>query len=400
MANLNSAGCSAARWEADGHVIEVTETLAGWLEETPCSTIHDVVIGLPPDYASYVGHEREFTLARGRRRISLRIGRSDGTFFGIFTDAEDRHQLLQVVQEKTSALEEKVGELSRSKKAILNILEDLEDRSRELTRRKGELEHLNHDLQRFNRELERANQELRGLDEMKSNLLSNVSHELRTPLVAIKGYSDLMFRGKLGPITDNQRSGLEISLKSQDRLLELINNLLDFSRIEAHRLRLYSERFAVPELVSEVFAALRPQAAERGITLALTGLPADAEFVGDRTKLAQILTNLLTNALKFNSDNGRIDVVFEEDRHELVFKVQDTGIGIPPEHVGRIFERFYQVDAGISRRYAGTGIGLSIVKSLVELHDGSIQVVSQPNQGAAFHVRLPRVRSIAEDAAL
>jgi signal transduction histidine kinase len=386
---LSSAGVPAALWDHEGKVLALTDSLAEWLGADEGLRIGDMVPGIPSDFASHIGTEIEVPLEQNGRMVNIRIGRAEGAYLGVFRDVEERYLLMQELNQNTVALEEKVIELSRSKRAILNILEDLEDRSRELSRRKEELEHLNQDLQHFNRELERANKELRTLDEMKSNLLSNISHELRTPLVAIKGYSDLIFREKLGPLTQKQRQGLEVSLKSQDRLLDLINNLLDFSRIEGGRLKLQLETFNLADLLAEVLSTVEPRAQERAIRLTV-GEVGDFQCTGDRSKLAQVLTNLLTNAVKFNRDGGEVKLLVEELDAEVLFTVSDTGIGVPSEYIGRIFERFFQVESGAARRYGGTGIGLSIVKSLVELHGGSIQVESVYGEGSTFRVRLPK----------
>ncbi len=393
LETLDAVGLPAALWDHQGRLLEGNRSLRARLGGRLPDTVAKLFTGAdgPLDFPLAAG-EFEVRLLNDPSGpvAALRVGYLEGYGVGVIHEVDDRARLQRELEAKTSELQEKVLELSRSKRAILNILEDLEDRSRELSRRKEELEVLNYDLQRFNRDLERANKELRSLDETKSNLLSNVSHELRTPLVAIKGYSDLMFRGKLGPVTEKQRLGLEVSLKSQDRLLDLINNLLDFSRIEIGRLELMREEFVLGDLVDEVLAALHPRAAERGVDLRILGRPEEIRLFADRTKIGQILTNLISNAIKFNRDDGRVEVTFESADHELAFSVRDTGIGIPPEHVGRIFDRFFQVDAGMSRRYGGTGLGLSIVKSLVELHGGSIQVVSEPDKGATFLIRLPR----------
>jgi signal transduction histidine kinase len=358
-----------------------------WCGE-PCGALGEL-IPYEAERLDVVGREFELPVGPDKRWVTLRIGKHGTFLLGVFQDIQERYRLMAEVNHKTAALEEKVWELSRSKRAILNILEDLEERSRELSKGKEELEVLNENLQRFNRDLERANKDLRSLDEVKSNLLSNVSHELRTPLVAIKGYTELIHREKLGPITEKQKAGLEISLKSLARLIDLINNLLDFSRIEIGKLQLEVTEFSVKELLPEILGIIVPRATERDITVEAMVAGDDVRYQGDRNKIAQVLTNLLTNAVKFNKDGGRVILSVASGDNEIVIRVEDTGIGIQPEHVGRIFERFFQVDSSMTRRQGGTGIGLSIVKSLVELHGGSIQVVSQPGEGSTFFVRLP-----------
>ncbi len=257
----------------------------------------------------------------------------------------------------------------------------------------GELHESRATLSERNVALERINTELRSLDEMKSNLLANVSHELHTPLVSIKGYTEMILKRKLGPLTPEQERGLQVALKNIDRLIELIDNLLSFARIETGETKLAVEDVALWQLVDEAVDLIGERARRRNIAITTQYESDDLMVRGDRVKLGQVFTNLLTNAVKFNRDGGRITLTARPIAGGFVeVEVNDTGIGIPPEEQEKIFERFYQVEAGPRRRYEGTGIGLAIVRDILRLHGGSIRVESVAGEGATFVFTLPIAR--------
>ncbi|HNW94152.1 MAG TPA: PAS domain-containing sensor histidine kinase, partial [bacterium] len=233
-----------------------------------------------------------------------------------------------------------------------------------------------------------ANSELRSLDELKNNLLSNVSHELRTPLVAVRGYAELMREGISGPVNEQQQAHFDTMLRNIDRLLKLINNLLEFSRQGKHA-PLQRERFAVAELIAEVLRLLEPKAAEKQVRLSAEPLPRDVQVLADRHKLQQVLINLTDNALKFTPSGGSVVLAVAADDTRLRLSVTDTGVGIPENERRRIFERFYQIDSSSTRVHGGAGIGLAIVRDIVEQHGGTIEVVSTVGSGSTFTVTLP-----------
>ena len=248
----------------------------------------------------------------------------------------------------------------------------------------------NEALARKHEELERLNDELKTLDQMKSNLLSNVSHELRTPLVAIKGYTDLILKEKFGHINSQQRRGLQISLKSIERLIILIDNLLDFSKMEMGVEKLKLSNFDLTEVAKEEIQLIKTRARSRKIKLT-ANLPDSPVMVrGDRDKISQVFVNLLGNSVKFNNHQGKIHVDISFSGEEwIIVKISDTGIGIPKEAFEKIFERFYQVDSSRSRKYGGTGIGLSIANNIIRLHGGKISVISELDKGSCFSFALP-----------
>jgi signal transduction histidine kinase len=281
--------------------------------------------------------------------------------------------------EHARALAATVAELSAAKSGLESSLAELREARSSLAER--------------NAALERLNTELRSLDEMKSNLLANVSHELHTPLVSIKGYTEMILKRKLGPLTPEQERGLQVAIKNIDRLIELIDNLLSFARLETGETRLSIEDIPLFQLVDEAVDLVSERIRRRNLSVTTQYESDDLVVRGDRVKLGQVFTNLLTNAVKFNRDAGHIAIAGRRASGGFIeVDVADNGIGIPKGEQEKIFERFYQVDSGVRRRYEGTGIGLSIVRDILRLHGGSIRVNSTPDEGSTFTFTLPMAR--------
>jgi PAS domain S-box-containing protein len=248
-------------------------------------------------------------------------------------------------------------------------------------------------------EIRQRNQERASLDRLKSQLLANVSHELRTPLVSIKGYNDLLLRGTLGPINARQRRGLEIAGANTQRLVELIETLLDLARREEDRLELNMVRFDLREAVSAAVTAMGDRLATRNLPLRLDMGNEPLPVLADWSRLEQVFRALLGNAEKFTEQpGGGIDVLARRRGEFAEVIVADRGIGIPVDARARIFDRFYQVDASSTRRFGGAGLGLALAKELVLLHDGDITVDSVEGRGSTFTVRLP-IADVKEAAA-
>ncbi|MCS7251084.1 MAG: GAF domain-containing protein [Anaerolineae bacterium] len=223
----------------------------------------------------------------------------------------------------------------------------------------------------------------------KNEFISTVSHELRTPMTSIKGYVDLLLLGSGGPLSEVQRRFLQIVKANADRLKVLVDDLLDISRMESGRLQLDLRPVPLEAAVEAVVASLKARIDEKNQQLELD-LPESLPHVrADKDRLIQILSNLVSNANKYTPEGGRICIRARAENQEVHVEVCDTGIGIPPEALPRIFERFYRVDDPRVHETPGTGLGLSIVKTLVELHGGRIWVESEVGKGSTFHFTIP-----------
>ena len=231
------------------------------------------------------------------------------------------------------------------------------------------------------------------VDRLKSEFVATVSHELRTPMTAIKGYVDILLLGAAGPLNDQQRHFLETVKNNTERLNLLVSDLLDISRIEAGRVALSPETFSLADLIREVLAEQERIAKEEGREMAfrLTA-PDDLPLVyADHERVRQIVENLVENAYRYTQPGGRVTVRVHREDDAIQVDVSDTGIGIPPEEQGRVFERFYRGENPLVMASAGTGLGLAIVKTLVEMHGGRIWLESSgvPGEGSTFSFTLP-----------
>ncbi len=231
----------------------------------------------------------------------------------------------------------------------------------------------------------------------KSAFLANMSHELRTPLNAIIGFSEVMKNEMMGPIGSERYRGYANDIHGSGRhLLQLINDVLDISKIEAGKAELRDERVDLGLVIDECAALIAPQASANALSITVEVSNELPNLRGDTRAMKQILLNLLSNAVKFTPARGKVALSARVGKAgDLEITVADTGIGISEESIERIFEPFYQVDSDLSRRFEGTGLGLSLVKGLVEMHGGAVGVRSAPNQGTTFTVTLPAARIMA-----
>ena len=253
-----------------------------------------------------------------------------------------------------------------------------------------EYEHEFAEKEREARSLAQINEELRRLDELKSEFLAMVSHELRTPLTAIVGYSRLLLRQVHGPLTPKQTEHQEAIFRSAQRLTDLINELLDVSRLESGRVELTPRAIDARVVVDQSIAVVAVAAQAKRITIVNAITPDTAPVHADPERLQQILVNLLSNAVKFTPDAGRVTITAGRHKDQLWIAVQDTGVGIPREELARIWDPFYQVESTLRRRHGGSGLGLTIVRRLVELHGGLVRAESDgDNQGSRFTFTLP-----------
>jgi PAS domain S-box-containing protein len=237
--------------------------------------------------------------------------------------------------------------------------------------------------------LEQAHEALRRADRMKAEFISTLSHELRTPLNAITGWLQLFGDGAT---KEEMAEGLEVIRRNVRTQAQLIDDLLDMSRIESGKLTLDIQRVDLPTLIAAAMDSVRPAAEGKGVRLTSAFSSIDGTIMGDKTRLQQIVWNLLTNAVKFSSRGGRVHVTTQRLNSHIAITVVDSGVGIPPEHIERIFERFIQADSSTTRKHGGLGLGLAIAKHLAEMHGGTIEAKSAGlGHGATFVVKLPLV---------
>ena len=232
------------------------------------------------------------------------------------------------------------------------------------------------------------NRRLLELDRLKDEFLSLVSHELRTPLTSIRGYLDLVLDEEAGELNPEQRRFLKAVERNSGRLLRLVGDLLFVAQADAGRLTLERAKVDLAALAADCVEAARPVADQRSIELHLEAVPVPA-LVGDRGRLAQVLDNLVSNALKFTPEGGRVEVRTSTTDDHVYLEVEDSGIGIPAAEQPRLFDRFFRAVSATEQAIPGTGLGLAIVKAIVEAHAGRIEVVSAPGKGTTFVVKLP-----------
>src|SRR6202158_4773431 len=239
-----------------------------------------------------------------------------------------------------------------------------------------------------NQELELRNREVERATKLKSKFLANMSHELRTPLNAIVGFSDLLADGSPGELNDKQKRFVNHIKQGSAHLLQLINDILDLSKIEAGQLELRCEDFQLKDALPEVLSTIRPLAMIKNIQVQHK-LKTDLSVYADRVRFKQVLYNLLSNAVKFTPKDGRIDIDCVEKGNEVCISVTDTGIGIRFEDQAVVFEEFRQVEGNTDTANEGTGLGLAITKRLVEQQGGKISLTSEPGKGSRFTFTLP-----------
>lgn len=222
----------------------------------------------------------------------------------------------------------------------------------------------------------------------KSDFLANMSHELRTPLNAIIGFAEILRDELVGPINDDQKECVSDICMSGQHLLEMINDILDLSKIEAGKMFLQLEKFDIADAVDEVHAIINSLALKKNIEFTLT-CPKNATIEADRVKVKQVFYNLLSNAVKFTPEGGKVTTQLEVTPTTLHANVIDTGIGIAEEDQMKLFAPFTQIDTSKSRRYGGTGLGLALTQRLIELHGGEIRVTSEEGKGSTFTFSMP-----------
>lgn len=253
---------------------------------------------------------------------------------------------------------------------------------------------------RLTEELQKRAAELQELDRLKSAFLANMSHELRTPLNSILGFSDVILEGIDGPLTDYMQNDLKLIQKNGQHLLSLINDVLDMAKIDAGRMNLHPEKFRVHDLLEDVISITSSLANEKGLPLLIEpDSDGEIQISADATRIRQVVINLVNNAIKFTEKgqiSARVDALPGE---KVLIRVHDTGIGVPPDQLEKIFQEFSQVDTSTTRKVGGTGLGLPISRRLVEMHGGRMWAESAgiSGEGTTLLVELPRETRITAE---
>lgn len=266
--------------------------------------------------------------------------------------------------------------------------------ARDITMQKA----LDEQLQHKNQELEEQYQRVQHANRLKSEFLANMSHELRTPLNSIIGFADLLLAEIPGPLSEIQKDYLSDALSNGKHLLQLINDVLDLSKVEAGKMTFHPEPVDLAELTKGIRDILHPLAAKKQIRIETETDPTISGIVLDPARFKQVLYNYLSNAVKFTPDEGKILVRITAEQPETFrLEVLDTGIGIQPEDLDRLFVEFQQLDASSAKKYQGTGLGLVLTRRLVEAQGGSVGVRSVPGKGSTFFAILPRVSQVSRE---
>jgi signal transduction histidine kinase len=286
-------------------------------------------------------------------------------------------------------------EIEKNRHELEDLNRNLEfrvaEKTENLTKAYERLQFSNQNLAVANRELELANKKLKELDQLKSDFISVVSHELRTPLTSIKAFTELIIM-KPRMAGEMRNRLLSIINNETDRLARLINDILDLTKIEAGKLSWHVTRVSLSEIIQNSVNSMQSLADNKSLSVIMdvpTSLP---KLYGDRDRLIQVITNILSNAVKFTHDGGAISInAFTEDvpRHQIIVKVSDTGVGIPSRDFDVIFEKFRRSGDVLTTHAEGTGLGLAITKQIVEYHGGRIWAESAPGKGSTFSFTLP-----------
>jgi signal transduction histidine kinase len=262
--------------------------------------------------------------------------------------------------------------------------------SQEVTKRKQAEDELKEALKK----LEIANEELKRMDQMKDDFLSNVSHELKTPMISVVGYLGMMLKDKFGSLTDQQRKFLEISYRNLLKLGKNIDVLLDLAELGIQKESLRFEPLDLVKVIEFSCATIEPLAKEHQIQL-VAQIPSEpVKISGAEEKLNQLFDNLLTNAIKYNRQGGKIGVILDQDTKFAFTRITDTGVGISHQSLKDVFTRHFQVKTKPLGNAKGLGIGLSLVQEIVKLHQGDIQIESELGKGTTFTVMLPKNQKI------
>lgn len=256
------------------------------------------------------------------------------------------------------------------------------------------------ELETANTDLKKANQEVMLANQAKDEFLANVSHELRTPLNAIIGFSDMLILGMSGPLNEKQQHKIERMRGNGRRLLTLVNDILDLSRMQVGRFDIHAAEFAVKPMIERISQQMTALADQKAFQFEVRVDPSLPEkLVADEQRIEQVVVNLLSNAFKFTEKGSvQLNVSANHDDQQWVIAVKDTGVGIPPQSIELIFEAFRQADNSPTRQHQGSGLGLAITQRIVKMMDGTITVESKLDEGSTFTVTLPMIMPQSQQA--
>jgi len=283
--------------------------------------------------------------------------------------------------------------------ALLGVTRDVTERKRAEEALRNAHDELELRVQERTRELSAANERLKEVDRLKSEFLATMSHELRTPLNSIMGFTSLMHDGKVGPIAPQHREYLGDVMTSAEHLLQLINDVLDLSKIEAGKMTIVADTFRVAEAIDEVKQSLAPTAARKGLNLVVAVAEDFPPITSDRLRFMQILLNLASNAVKF-TPKGEVRIECNTVQRQLQLSVTDTGCGIKEDKMIRLFQPFSQVDGSLGRKHEGTGLGLYLAQRLAHLLGGEITAASEYGKGSTFTLTLPLTPQVSSGVAI
>lgn len=253
------------------------------------------------------------------------------------------------------------------------------------------LKTINEEIFSFAELKQREIDELKKLEAFRREFIADVSHELKTPIFAAQGFVHTLLDGAVND-RNVRTKFLRKAAKSLDGLDILVQDLLTLSHIETGQIKMHFDTIDLYKLTEEIFEQLEENGEKQNITLRIQGKPQRVMVYADWQRITQVMTNLISNAIKHSFEGSEVVVEFETSKKYVITHVKDTGEGIPAEHLGRIFERFYRVDKSRSREKGGTGLGLAIVKHILDGHNTKAEVVSQPGKGSTFSFKLPRVK--------
>jgi len=244
-------------------------------------------------------------------------------------------------------------------------------------------------------ELRRALERLTEINQLKANLISNVSHELRTPLAHIKGYTELLIDDQLGEVPKEQKDALMVVQRATERLERLIEDLIEYSTASREGLTLSLEALSLGSITADTLEKSRLKASKAGVEVQLEIAPDMPPLMADKSRIRWVLFQLIDNAVKFTAPGGKVRLQASRTNGRALIQVIDTGIGIPAERMEEIFEPFHQLDGSPTRRFGGTGLGLSLVKLILSAHGSELHVQSQEGKGSAFSFELPLAEASA-----